>query len=322
MRYRTLIAFYIISLLFTACERCSSDSSPDCIRIGFLYMPDALPFVCAQKEGIFEEEGVQVKLIPFQSIVERDSALQAGELDAVLGDLVSTYMLRSSGQKVRVALMSFYSPFGRRQIGIVSSPQSSVHTVQDLKGVGIGMAMNSVVEYISDQLLFEEGFTEQDLVKTNISNFSIRLNMLVENQIPAAIFPEPLASYAESRGCHHITDDENDDVVIGALAVSESMMERSPDALLSCVKAVNRAVENIMVAPEAFTDLLGSLMRVPKGCEFYYDVPPYPKNRVPTEEQVARVSEWLKTKGLIDSTHDYKEFITDAFLEKTVHRDS
>ena len=54
------------------------------LKIGTLHIEDAVPLFLAEREGFFREAGVPVELIPFQSALERDSALTAGAIDGAI----------------------------------------------------------------------------------------------------------------------------------------------------------------------------------------------------------------------------------------------
>ena len=51
------------------------------LTIGLMPDTDSIPFIIAAERGYFAEEGVEVELVPFKSAMERDAALQSGNLD-------------------------------------------------------------------------------------------------------------------------------------------------------------------------------------------------------------------------------------------------
>lgn len=65
--------------------------------MGLLPTLDALPFVVADAEGLFQKEGLNVKLIYFGLARDRDAAIVAGEVDAAVHDPVGALLLISRG---------------------------------------------------------------------------------------------------------------------------------------------------------------------------------------------------------------------------------
>ena len=77
-------------LTLTACqsdksEGASTSQEGEAVTLNFGAMGsiDTIPFVIAQENGYFEEEGIKVNLELFNAAKDRDAALQAGQLDGV-----------------------------------------------------------------------------------------------------------------------------------------------------------------------------------------------------------------------------------------------
>jgi hypothetical protein len=85
---------------------------PETLRMALLPVLDVLPFHVADQNGYFEELGVDVVLIPVKSAQERDTLMQAGEIDGMLTDLVSPLIasVRSLGAGRRAVFRFVYLP--------------------------------------------------------------------------------------------------------------------------------------------------------------------------------------------------------------------
>ena len=59
------------------------------LSIGLMPDTDSVPFIVAREKGFFAEEGVEVTLQPFKSAMDRDAALQSGQLDGAVSDLLA-----------------------------------------------------------------------------------------------------------------------------------------------------------------------------------------------------------------------------------------
>lgn len=75
---------------------------PDEIAIGIVSGGEALPLVVADRGGLFREAAVTVKITRFGTAAERDAALAAGEIDAMVAELDAAVVLEAAGTPVAV----------------------------------------------------------------------------------------------------------------------------------------------------------------------------------------------------------------------------
>lgn len=84
-----------------------ADVEPDDLSIGIVAGGEALPLVVADRGGLFREAGVIVTITRFETAAERDAALAAGEIAAVVCTLADAATLEEAGTPV--ALVSVLS---------------------------------------------------------------------------------------------------------------------------------------------------------------------------------------------------------------------
>lgn len=75
---------------------------PDEIAIGVVAGGEALPVEVAARGGLFGEAGVVATITRFDTIAERDAALAAGEIDAMVAELDAAVALEAAGTPVAV----------------------------------------------------------------------------------------------------------------------------------------------------------------------------------------------------------------------------
>ena len=163
------------------------------IKIGALPNEAALPYYVAAQEGIFTNHGLDVEIIPFQSAMERDSALIAGEIDGGGNDPVGVALMRNAGYDLKIVSLGLQATPDKMRFAILASPASNISSVADLNGKKIAISRNTIIDYITDTLV---GDTAVELKKVEVKKMPLRMQMLLNNEIDAATLPEPLASYA------------------------------------------------------------------------------------------------------------------------------
>ena len=153
------------------------------IRIGVMPSENILPIVYADEAGLFEENGVDVEVVIFKSAVDRDAALQAGELDGVASDMLSTIFLNDAGFDLKITANDITN------FKVISVTDASSDTPRT-----IGMSKSTVVEYISDKYIASAG---GEFTPTYVSAVPVRLELLNNKELDMATLPEPLASVPE-----------------------------------------------------------------------------------------------------------------------------
>ncbi len=141
----------ILALLIALCP--VHGWSGEVIRIGVLPVLDTLPLIVAKEQKNFEKNGINLEIVNFQSDLERDAALQAGELDSYFGDLLNTFLLIGSGQKIKIVTTVFHTSAVSRMFGIVAAPGSGITDFSGLKGKQVAISSATVIEYLCDRFM-------------------------------------------------------------------------------------------------------------------------------------------------------------------------
>jgi NitT/TauT family transport system substrate-binding protein len=314
---KTLLAAALIvtSLLTTGCSPSSQEAPSNTkLRVGLLHTGDTLPVVVAQEFGFFTDEGIEVEIINFQSAVERDSAFQAKAIDGMAADLIGTTLMRSKGQDVRIVSLTVGEKAGVGRVALLVSPNSGITSVEQLVGKEIALSKNTVIEYITDELLAANGIDPESTNKVSVANISMRINLLINDEVAAATLVDPLASFAEAKGARAILDDKQDNLGQAVLTFHGSVVDSAPKAMSAFMCAYNHAVDTINADRPAFSATLQKISRLPKEIESSYDVIEFPNRVVPTAKQVDRVVSWLKRKNLVEESFTSEGLVTDAFI--------
>ncbi len=280
-------------------------------KLGFGILPvvDVLPLLVGKENGLFEKQGIDLELISFQSALERDAALQAGRLDGCFGDILNTVLLIQSGEKLKIIATAFHTHPGCRMFGIAASAGSGITDFAGIRGKDVAISSATVIEYLLDRLLDSRGMHPEDVTRLEIKKIPIRLQMLLSNQIPAALLPEPLLTLAETHGASVILDDRNLDTALTVLAVNLKHRPAITDLIPGFLSAYNAAVDLINANPPAFKALLIAKTQFPMAVKDKYQVPVFPARAVPSEADVLAVQEWLMKNNLVQSRIPYADMV-------------
>lgn len=289
------------------CPAGTTAGAADPLRFGVLPVVDTLPLLAGEADGLFAAEGIDLEIVSFQSALERDAALQAGRLDGYFGDLLNTLLLIHVGEDLKVVTTVFRTHPEHRMFGIAASPGSGIRSMDGLRGRAVAISRSTVIEYLLDRLLAADGRPPDFLLKEEIKKIPIRLQMLLADQVPAALLPEPLLTLAEIRGASVVADDRRLGICETVLALRGA--DRNPQRTRRFLAAYGRAVSRVNADPEAHKALLIEKTRFPLPARERYRVPAFPPVGVPAAQEVADVEDWLLRKGLVTGRRPYEEVV-------------
>jgi len=314
MRFKKCLCL-VLALLLLAAAGCSGNKEEK-MKIGLLPIVESLPFYVALDKGYFKDEGINVELVIFESALERDSAVGAAEVDGVLGDILAVASLNNSGIPVKITSLALGESGKEGRFAILSSPASSITSPDQLKNVPVSISANSIIEYVTDNLLSESGLKPDEIKKEAIPKIPVRFNMLLENKIQAACLPDPQAALAESKGAKLVIDDTSSNLSQTVMYFRDQYLDKNSKSVVKFFNAYARAAKDINDNPAAYTDLLIEKARVPKEALGIFTMDHYPAPQLPEREQIDRVVKWMLAKDLIKTDYTYEDLIRTDLLPK------
>lgn len=310
---QTLPVFILAFFVLSACR--PSSTEPVTLRLALLPVLDTLPVHVALEEGYFDEEGVNVEIVPVASAPERDQLISAGKADGMLNEIVSTLFYNQDEIQVQVVRVARSASPEAPLFRILASAESGITTVEGIKGVKIGISEGTVIEYVADRLLQAEGFEEFEIATIAVPKIPDRLALLGSGEIKAAVLPDPLSSLAIQNGASVIIDDSSHpEYGLSVFSFRTEVIEDHPESVEGFLAAVERAVQEINQNPDQYADLLTEKELVPPPVVGEYQVQDFPIASVPTESQWEDALAWAQEEGLIDNSVPYRESVNESFL--------
>ncbi len=279
------------------------------ITIGIMPDVESIPFIIADKNGYFTKEGVQVKIVHFNSAKDRDSALQSGQLDGVITDILAVVFANEGGINLKICSKN------DGNIELMAGKTSGINSISDLKGKSVGMSTNTIMEYTSDKMLEAGQIKPEEIKKIAIPPLPTRLEMLQGAKVDAAILPEPLAGLAVKNGAKVLNSTDSMNNKAGAIAFTAQSLQDNPAEIKAVFKAYNDAVNYLQTEPLAnYVDYIIQTQSFPTEIKDSFKLPQYAKAVLPSEAIFNDVVKWLKDKNLIKGSYEYKALVDDQVL--------
>lgn len=276
------------------------------VTIGLMPDIDSLPFIIAEENGYFENEGVKVNIEQFKSAMDRDAALQSGNLDGAVSDLLAVAFLRSGGFSVKVTSASDGS------YRLVAGKTEAANNVNDLTGKDVAVSKNTIIEYVTDRILEKNNLQDTSINKVIIPQIPTRLEMLQNGKLAGATLPEPMASIAVDSGAKLLVSSEDIGINPGVIIFKDESLKDKEKSIIAMYKAYNCAVEYLNTAPrEEYIDIAMKKGGFPPAAKDTLKLPKYRKAELPKEEDVTEVIKWLNAKSLVKESYSYADIVSD-----------
>lgn len=276
------------------------------ITIGLMPDTDSVPFIIAQEKGYFKEEGLEVNLQQYKSAMDRDSALQSGNLDGAVSDILAVAFAKSGGFDVKV------TSFTDGSYKLIASKDSGIQDVKGLAGKDVSVSRNTIIEYVTDQILAKENMDGDSINKVIIPQIPTRLEMLQNGKLAAATLPEPMASIAVHNGCKYVTGADELGINPGVIMFTAKATDSKKAEIQAMYRAYNKAVAYLNQADRSeYIDLVIEKGGFPPAAKDALKLPKYHEAALPKERDVMDCLSWLKSKNLISESYSYKDLVLD-----------
>ncbi len=287
----------------------------------------------AMERGYFQEEGVEIEDVTFDTSAKSLPALASGQVDLVAGGPTSgLFNAVAQGIPVRIVLDQWTGYPGNEAGGVIVRKElmdsGQLQSPADLRGLRLAMTSKGhATQRVWATLLDEAGLTFDDVDTTELSypNMNVALG---NNAIDAAVSIEPYASQAIGAGFATRWKSWADVIPYDAVAVvmySESFAEGNNEAAKRYAKAYVRGLRDYNDARTKGRDR-EEVIRIlqentPLKDRAIYDQMPWPSNnpngRV-NAEAIAAAQDWFFENGYVQHKVDLAKVIDNQFADYAV----
>lgn len=241
------------------------------IILTLMPVTDCLPLYYAQAHGLFTKQGLRVNVRTLTSLTDADTAI----INA------STHFGFTDSSRVASATAdSLMAPVlhTNGRMALVTCGKLRLRKMADLKLRTIAALRQSPSARLRQDVLRKAGISEEDGLCPQIGDLEVRTAMLKENQIDAAILPEPFATAARNAG-HRLmpgtlTDTHSGRIVASRRAMARKDYARLCDVLKQCYKAAADSINKQGVA--SVRDILTHTFHLHSATADSLQLPAYP----------------------------------------------
>lgn len=303
MYKRILVALSLcLLLLLSGCRKAATtDAELPTLKVGMMSAVDAAPFYFALEKGYFSDLGVDVQLILFTNGQHRQTALQTGQVDGAMTDLVALITQRSSDFNL-IGTLSTDGAF----------PLLAKPGLLQKDRIAAGTMEISVTNYLLEQYLGDD----YNIEKVFINEIPARLEAVLAGQLDTGIFPEPFASIGALRGLEKLFFDNVPSESLNIIAFTEKATEEKAESLKKFHAAYEKAVTDIQSDEElARSVLMKHIPNLPEEIQSTMKLPTYHAPRLPSTQFIAEIMDWTSTVTNTQYVFEPMSIIDTRFIE-------
>ena len=265
---RTFIAFGFISVLFTTAVVYATQSlkgeeqrvNDATVTIAVSRTPLSAPFLVAEKLGFFDQQGLNVDLIPCDGGVACTKMMVDREAKYATAS-ESVVMFESFKHNDIALLVSFVET--DNDLKLVTLEPSNITSVADLDGKKVGVVKGSASEFYFDSVLIANNLKNLDIEKVYLSPQEM-VPSLISYQVDAISAWEPLGYKADTLSAAKVINLGNHGIYqlsFNLLSVTE-YLETSGEEPIKLIQALDSAVEWINQNPNQALELIAEQLNL------------------------------------------------------------
>lgn len=276
----------------TACHRETKEPDyADCLKIGYLPSTDVLPYVVALQQGICDSLGIKVRLVPMLSEENRDTLFRQAETDGSILSPIEALLLQKQGCAAIPAIANEGLHY------LVASNDSNLVRMEQLQEKCLSVAHYTASEFFADKVLERLGIDEDHINKPTLSTDTLRLRMLVNQQIDAAVLRAPFIPEAEEEGCKVWASSRSYPALLSVTAFSDSILQTKGEEIRKLLIAYNAAVAYMNGHPqETWLPQAASAAGLPATLP---KLAPFREASVPSQPDMEEIIRWMQGKNML-----------------------
>ncbi len=309
MKKNIAILMILVLMVSTLLFGCSKEQTTQTLKIGVMSDLGAAPFVIAKENGYFSDLGLDVEITVFKSATDRDTAMQTGNLDAAMADMLTIVFYNDA--KFPAKMTS--STYGNYVM--VTTPTLNSDGLKALEKVRVGISANTVIDFATQQIAANSGL-DSTIETIAIPQMPVRLEMLGAGELEAATLPEPLASAAVLSGGEKLSGTLDLGLQPGVFIVTDKAIDEKSKAIEKLYEGYNKGVDYLNTTDQTvYIQKLVDQLGFPPSLVESFKFPVLSTATAADEVTFSTILSWMKDRALTTSEYSFKDLSTDQFIK-------
>lgn len=210
------------------------------LKVGVLPTLDCLPMYVAKERALFDT-AVDIRLKTFKAQIDCDEALRTGRLEGNVTDIVRALRLQKRG--LDIDFTSSTNAYWQ----LVSNRKARIKQLSQLNDKMLAITRYSATACLADLAIDSVKLKQENVFRVQINDVNLRLRMLLNNEMDAALLTEPQATTARLFKNPVLMDSRDKDLRLGLIVFTVKALKdkRRKQQIDVFVKGYNAACDSI-----------------------------------------------------------------------------
>ena len=319
MKKFLLLFSFILAL--TACNSEETNTKPTqdkkadkkALHVALMPVLDCLPAYYAEQTGIYDSLGLDIAIAEKLSLFDLDDQMEVKTTDGIFTDIARVQYSKSKGKEWSIVMAT------NGKWALVANKNQRFNKVDQLTDRIVSISRFSAGDYLVAKALKTHNLNYESALRVQVNNLDTRLNMLNNNQVETAIFPQPFLARAVDKGHKVLATFDEVDNNIGCIAFKKSAIDdkRKAKQIELFIKGYNLAADRINKKGRKSCDsLLVKQFNVPPKALSKIVLPTYEHARLPIDPTFTEVSNFLHEINAIKHPYGLYEVCDERFIKK------
>jgi len=256
--FRSFATWLVTLLLAASAGLAHAQSAPTKLKfvLDWKYQGLHAWFLVAQDKGYFAQEGLDVTIDSGDGSASAVTKVATGAYDAAFGDMSAIIQLASASPQT--APVGVFMLYNRSPFVVVSKKERGILKPKDLEGKTLGSPINGAAYKLFPAFAKTSGIDASKVTVTNMAP-NLQETTLVRGEVDFLVAfvntiwfsIKPLkVDPAKDLNMMYFAD-YGIDLYSNGVLVSQNLIKTNPNAVKGLVKAINRAMTDVLANPDA-----------------------------------------------------------------------
>ncbi|WP_242906746.1 ABC transporter substrate-binding protein [Actinomadura terrae] len=281
------------------------------LTVASLPLVDGAALHIAQKQKLFEAEGLKVQIKPVQQSIQALPALAKGDVDVIAGANYVSFLQANEKGTLKLSIVAEGATLTSNMMNVLVKSDSKIKTAKDLEGKKVAVNILNNIQSLTLNAILKANNVDSAKVNYVAIPFPQMAAALEKGQVDAVHIVEPFLSDTQKKQGARVAVDGGSEPVTGlpisGYVSTQDFTSKNPKTAAAFQRAIMKAQGIATGDRKRVEEVLPGYARIDSQVASVITLPGYPTSLNTTRMQ--RVVDLMTTAGLLKQKPDMKTIL-------------